>query len=278
MARLDATRVAVVAGGLVAATVLTAALAGPWRPTTRPDYRLDLDIGVPQRTEPPREEPRPVDGLRESGDMATWLKVVLFVLVLVAIALLGTYLARAARRWMAANRLPEVDRSDPGELVTGDLAVLARPAMAEGVDAATHALDRDVPPGDAVVAAWVALEDAAERTGVVREAAQTATEFTLELLDATEADADASRELLRLYLAARFSEHEITPRDVERARAALATIGAGVRRRRRDEDDADADQHDDDQHADDQRAGDEPAGGGPAAERAPDGPSGGGAR
>ncbi len=243
---------AVVAGGLVSVAVLAAALAGPWRPATRPDYRLDLGLDLPTRTPEPESTPDAVlDGAQQAGDTATWLKIGFFVLLLVALAVLGAYLARAARRWMNANRPPDVDRSDPGDVLLGDIADLVRPALAEGVEAAGDALDRRVPPGDAVIAAWVALEDAAEGSGVVREAAQTATEFTLELLDATQADADASRALLGLYLAARFSEHEITPDDVTRARGALEAIGAGVGHRR--------DEHADDEHADDEHAHDEHA-------------------
>lgn len=248
---------AVVAGGLVAVAVVAAAFAGPWQPATRPDYRLDLGLDLPTRTPEPVATPdAPFDGAQQSGDTATWLKIAFFVAVLVALALLGAYLARAARRWMNANRPPDVDRSEPGDVLLGDIADLVRPALADGVDAATDALDRDVPPGDAVIAAWVALEDAAEGSGVVRDAAQTATEFTLDLLDATEADPDASRVLLDLYLAARFSEHEIRPDDVTRARGALAAIGAGVRRRRHDDE---RDEPADDEPADDERAHDEHA-------------------
>ena len=68
-----------------------------------------------------------------------------------------------------------------------------------------------MPPGDAVIAAWVALEASAERSGLVRDRAQTATEFTVEVLDATRADPGATRALLDLYLAARYSEHVLTP-------------------------------------------------------------------
>jgi hypothetical protein len=136
------------------------------------------------------------------------------------------------RQWLEQQKVPPVDDdAAPGDLL-GDVAELARPALSAGLDHAVLELDRDVPPSDAVVAAWIALEGSAERSGVLRDPAQTASEFTLDLLDATEADGAASRELLNLYLAARFSEHPLVPADVERARAALGVIGQGVRRLR----------------------------------------------
>jgi len=231
--RLEAQRAAVVAGALVVLTVLGAALAGPWLPRTRPEAQITLGIDFPTPTPRPQEtDLGHLDDLAGEGSVAAWVKVVLVVVGLVLLVLLSTAAVRAARRWLSAHTPPEVDRTDAGEVVRGDLVDLARPALAEGVEAAADALDRDVPPGDAVVAAWVALEEAAEGSGVLREPAQTATEFTLELLDATEADPVASRALLELYLAARFSRHPITSDDVVRARASLAALGAGVRHRR----------------------------------------------
>ena len=54
--------------------------------------------------------------------------------------------------------------------------------MREGVQHAAQVLEQEVPPGDAVIAAWVALESSAEQTGIHRDRAQTATEFTIEVL------------------------------------------------------------------------------------------------
>jgi hypothetical protein len=106
--------------------------------------------------------------------------------------------------------------------------------MREGVRRAAQVLEDEVPPGDAVIAAWVALEASAERSGLVRDRAQTATEFTVEVLDATRADPGATRTLLALYLAARYSEHVLTPRDVDQARSSLAAIADDLTRRAED--------------------------------------------
>lgn len=219
---------------LVALTVLASALAGPWHARSRPGALFTIPAPSLQPQDPtPSPTALPDSAAAGGGGVPTWLVVLLLGLGLVAAVLLGRVLARAARVWFAEHRpAPVSDRAAPAGELRGDVTDLVLPAMQEGVADAELALDRDVPPGDAVVAAWVALEHAAERSGVVRDPAETATEFTLDVLDATRADPTATRALLDLYLAARFSRHVLTDGDVAAARAALATIREGVRRSR----------------------------------------------
>lgn len=236
VARLRAAqRAAVVACGLVVVTVLGAAVAGPFVPGQRPG----ADFELPTALLPPADEPTPLptgeavqDAVSPNG-APPWLVVLAFCVVLVVLAVVGRQAVRIVRRWLEQQReLAGAESFGPGEVLRGDVVDLAQPALAAGVDDAVEALARDLPPGDAVIAAWVALERSAERSGVVRDRAQTATEFTLELLDSTRADPAASRALLDLYLAARFSEHPVTDEHVTAARTALEQIGRGVRRRR----------------------------------------------
>jgi hypothetical protein len=98
--------------------------------------------------------------------------------------------------------------------------------LLRGVEAARLSLASIAEPTDAVIAAWLSLEDAAAESGVRRHPAQTPTEFTLGVLTATKADADATRELLALYHLARFSTHPVTAEDVERASRCLGAIAA----------------------------------------------------
>ncbi|GEA85741.1 MULTISPECIES: DUF4129 domain-containing protein [Cellulomonas] len=230
----SAQRTALVAGGLVVVTVLAAAVAGPFVPGQRPGAEFDL----PTALLPDRNQPTPAptgdavaDVVPENG-MPAWLVVIGFFVVLALLTFLGRQAVRVVRRWLEQQReLGFEEGFTAGTLLRGDVLDLAQPALAAGVEDAFDALARDLPPGDAVIAAWVALEQSAERSGVVRERAQTATEFTLDLLDTTRADPAASRTLLDLYLAARFSEHPVTDDDVTRARAALHDIARGLRRR-----------------------------------------------
>jgi hypothetical protein len=103
------------------------------------------------------------------------------------------------------------------------------PTLIEGVQDADAVVAGDGVPADAVVAAWVALERAAARSGVPREPADTPTEFTVDVLDRTAADREATRTLLGLYLAARFGDDPLTARDVAAARAALAALRRTLR-------------------------------------------------
>jgi hypothetical protein len=80
-----------------------------------------------------------------------------------------------------------------------------------------------------VVAAWVALESAAEASGTERTPAQTPTEFTVEVLGTTPASPDAVQTLLRLYHRARFTDHRITPEEGATAAEALERLVVDLR-------------------------------------------------
>ncbi len=219
-----------VAAVLVVLAVLAGALAGPvqlgGRQAEPPELPPTFSVPPPP-SPPPAGVDRPV---AEQGEPPAWLRTVVVVLLLLAgaavLALVVRWLRR--RRWWTPP--PPGDADAPGTAAdVGDMQVVA--AMRAGVRSASRALADDVPPGDAVVAAWVAVEEAAASTGVVRDRAQTATEFTLDVLDRTRADPDATRALLSLYLTARFGAHPVTAADVRRARELLDVVGTGLARR-----------------------------------------------
>ena len=191
------------------------------------DDRPADDYRTPNPRAAPRAEQVPVQTQR-------WVYLVtLFVAALLLAVALGL-LVRWIRRMLDQRAPYDADAADPDVELTGDVQDGATPAMREGIRRAAHVLEEEVPPGDAVIAAWVALEASAQRSGLVRDRAQTATEFTVEVLDATRADPGATRVLLDLYLAARYSEHVLTPRDVDQARASLAAIADDLTRRAAD--------------------------------------------
>jgi hypothetical protein len=112
--------------------------------------------------------------------------------------------------------------------ITGDVAEQPDlPTMQRGLAAAQDRIGRDLAPTDAIVASWLELEQAAAMSGISRSAAQTPTEFTADVLARTAADDRATRELLRLYLQARFSTMAITDDEVVQARRHLDDIAAG---------------------------------------------------
>lgn len=211
---------------LAGVAVVAAGVAGPWHVVLR-------DVSIPRLPEVPQEllpQPSPSASAQPPATDDTGLDpllVVLAVLVAVAAALALWYLATALRRRGGPGEVDE----PVGDAVLGD-ALTGVPTGRE-LDEAVRRAERalvDLPPGDAVVAAWMELERTAASGGIERDPAQTPTEFTLAVLDRTHADAGAVRDLLRLYLAARFSDHAVTDDDVRAARAAVGRIGDAVRR------------------------------------------------
>lgn len=218
---------------LVGAVVVLTALAGPLvvHPHDPPAW-LQVDVTFEPQA-PPAVPPgdEPVDeAIRQGpawlGDAVRWTAIAA-VAVLAAYGL--WYLARVLRTmWGSVDRGGDLDVPAGGPAVDDEVDEATRHALEAGVGRATDALRADLPPGDAVVAAWLALERAAGGCGVERDPAATASEFTVALLDRTRADRRAARTLLRLYHAARFSDHEVTADDVATARAALAALAAGL--------------------------------------------------
>lgn len=111
-----------------------------------------------------------------------------------------------------------------------------RPAVAEpepepevllsGLELALVVLDEQREPADAVVRAWLGLEETAAASGIVRRPAETPTELTSRILGSVVADDRALRALLRLYLQARFGEHPVTGEEVAAVRVALSELVA----------------------------------------------------
>jgi hypothetical protein len=225
---------ALLVGALVVVAVLGSALAGPFQLVQR--NPIDIPFVVPSidRTITPVPADPTSGAERVPMETQRGLSLVaLFVLALLLAVGLGL-LVRWLRRMIAERRPYDGDVADPAAELGGDVQDHATPALREGVRRAAQVLEDEVPPGDAVIAAWVALEASAERSGLVRDRAQTATEFTVEVLDATRADPGATRTLLDLYLAARYSDHVLTARDVDAARSSLAAIAVDLTRRAQD--------------------------------------------
>ncbi len=93
-----------------------------------------------------------------------------------------------------------------------------------GIELALAVLDEQREPADAVVRAWLGLQETAEQSGIVRRPAETPTELTTRILARVVADDRALRTLLRLYLQVRFGDHPVTGEDVAAVRAALGEL------------------------------------------------------
>lgn len=103
-------------------------------------------------------------------------------------------------------------------------------ALRSGIELALQQLDEQHEPADAVVRAWLGLQETAEESGILRQPAETPTEFTSRILRSALTDDRAIRTLLRLYLRTRFGDHPVTRDDVAAVREALQELVATWRR------------------------------------------------
>ena len=207
----------VLAVGLL--TVLAAASASPWAVADRfhwwsgaPSYRQPASVPPP----PTPASPPPPSGAEISSLVAPVFWALLVLAALAVAFWVWRVLPRPAGKHRAGTGL--------GAQVPGQPEQPSAPAVQHGVGTARDLLDTVSDPTDAVLAAWVALEQAAERSGVARRPADTPTEFTARVLTATEADAAAVQTLLGLYHRARFSAAGVGPDAVAEARRCLDTL------------------------------------------------------
>jgi hypothetical protein len=127
----------------------------------------------------------------------------------------------AVRQMYASRPDDEIETTDD---VAPDL-----PTLHQGAIRAEERLLAIGNPTDAIIAAWLALEEAAEASGVRRRASQTPTEFTADVLGRTGAPAEPVQTLLGLYLRARFAARPSSAADLDTARRCIRELAASWR-------------------------------------------------
>lgn len=211
-------------------------------PDPGPAVVVGVDVPQPSVSWPGMPAVQPPDTEQESSSDRTPLLVVAVLALLGLAMLVGSVLWRFLRAVLA--RQPAV-RAGAHVLRRFLDALLAHPSAVRAaasstpiavatpeidVAAAVRAAERELreqadgSPADAIIAAWLALEDAAAGAGVLRAPHQTPTEFTMDVLAASKVDAAALAELRRCYQRARFGTVPATERDVATAMAALRRI------------------------------------------------------
>ncbi len=170
------------------------------------------------RNTPPTTRRRPP---HSSGSLPWWVGVL--VLVLIALSL-----AALLWLWWSRRRLPAAPAFQTSSMHVTQLVPAEPEAEPEkllsGIGLALQALDEQREPADAVVRAWLGLQETAEESGIMRSASETPTEFTSRILSRAFADDQALRTLLRLYLRTRFGDHPVTADDVATVREALQQL------------------------------------------------------
>ncbi|WP_275003569.1 DUF4129 domain-containing protein [Promicromonospora iranensis] len=212
---------------LITVVVLGAATATPWR--FNPPHLPTPELSMPAQPPPSPDTSRsPMDQPVDAGAENPWIGLVIAILIgLLVLALLTA----VARRLLALRR----QRTDitPDNLTGGTATgnpgdAVDLPELQDAVTRALAHLDGHARPRDAVVAAWVALEEAAARAGAHRDPAQTPTEFAGTVLAATPAPPPAVARLRTLYQRARFTDRPIDRTAVAQAREALADIARSL--------------------------------------------------
>ncbi|GAA3944874.1 DUF4129 domain-containing protein [Microbacterium soli] len=214
---------------LFVVAILAAAVAG--HPSFRP---------APEQTAPILPEPRPpapTDGalpgdLVGGGDL--FLKIIGIVLVVIAIAVAVLVLVWVVRAVLAAWRERPLRRQAP---VATDLDAAGGDAPAEpepdapvvrrGIAAARAAIDARTDPSDAIVAAWLGLEETAADSGAGRASSETQVEFTLRMLLHRPGIEEPARRLLGLYEGVRYAGRTAGEQERSAAAEALARIEDG---------------------------------------------------
>ncbi|WP_460809195.1 DUF4129 domain-containing protein [Microlunatus endophyticus] len=213
---------AVGVGVLLVLGLVIAAVRPPWQihpivinlPTPKPQPMPTMQQATPNGTasmRPPAPAGPPPD--------LSWVKWVLLAIVIAAVlVLLAILLMRlAAVRQMYAAR-PDDD------IEVADMALPDLPTLQQGAAKAEERLLAIGNPTDAIIAAWLALEEAADSSGVHRRPAQTPTEFTADVLGRTGVPTEPVQTLLGLYLRARFASHPPSDDDLTTARRCIRDL------------------------------------------------------
>ncbi|MEU4608804.1 DUF4129 domain-containing protein [Kribbella sp. NPDC023972] len=208
-------------GVAAAGFVVLASAGGPVRPVSESTLRstprpLPTDTGNETVQVPTPPPPAPLrDAKREplpAWVQALWQAVVWLAIAAVA-ALLGWLVYRIARQ----VQVPQVETEDT------DWERMKADRLSEAIDIGLAGLDTGTAT-DAVIACWVALEEAAASAGVAREPSETPAEFTVRVLGIGGISEPRLIRLGELYREARYSTHGSTEQARAEARAALLRL------------------------------------------------------
>ena len=208
-------------GVTAAGFVVLASAGGSVRPISESTLKA---TPKPPPTQVPTEQvqaPTPLPPPRErdvkAKPMPDWLKALWQALIWLVIATGLYFLGRLIYRILRKVQLPQAESED------ADWERLKADRLAEAVDTGLARIDTGTAT-DAVIACWVALEDAAASAGVAREQFETPAEFTVRVLGVGGISEPQLNRLGELYREARYSTHGSTEAARTEARAALTLL------------------------------------------------------
>ncbi|WP_112246557.1 DUF4129 domain-containing protein [Kribbella monticola] len=215
--------VAVVLLGVAAVVlVVLASAGGSVRPVSESTLSssprpLPTIRSTPQATLPTPAVPPPSQKPVKPVKIPDWVKALWQALFYTFVTLVVLFLARLVYRILRKVELPEAETED------GEWERMKVDRLAEAVDSGLAAVDSGTAT-DAVIACWVALEDAAASAGVGRAASETPAEFTVRVLGVGGISEPELLRLAQLYREARYSTHGSSEEARSQARAALIRL------------------------------------------------------
>jgi hypothetical protein len=216
---------------LFLAAILAAYVSG--RPSIVVGHREAVHLPLPGAEATPTGTPPPPPGGDRPDDALLIIGMVLALIVVSLLVILLVWVIRLLlRAWRdrPLRRQPgvEIDAEGEGADAVGEAEPDA-PTVRRGIAAARTAVDAHADPTDAIVAAWVGLEETAADSGIGRALSETQVEFTLRMLLRRPGIEEPARDLLRLYEGVRFGGRVAGERERAAAARALARIEDGWR-------------------------------------------------
>ena len=215
---------------LLALAVASVWAAGPTQWST-PRWRIappPVPLLTPQPQPSASRLPVPTPSVPvELQKILTLLATIAVCLALLAIAYRLLRRIRVTQRVRRDARAARID-----VLVTGELETEPEPAPApivRGLARALRILDEDRTADDAIVQAWLGLEEASVSSGAGRRPAETPGEYAARVIARFDADRDAVTVLLGLYQGVRFGTRHADAGSVEIARDCVRRLAASWR-------------------------------------------------
>ena len=206
-------------GVVVAGVVVLASASGPVRPVSESTLHASprpLPTRLVTET-PPEQSLTPSPRALPQHETPAWLLSLWQAVVYLIIAAVATLILLIIIRVVRGVRLPKVEPKD------NDWERVKAERLAEAVDTGLAQIDSGTAT-DAVVACWVALEQAAASAGVPRDPSETPAEFTVRVLGIGGISEPELVRLGELYREARYSTHGSSEAARTEARTALLRL------------------------------------------------------